>query len=112
MPRRKVPHPVAAAIGARVRVLRKERGLSLGKLAAASAVPKGSLSSLERGLVLIRLPTAVAIARGLEVDPAQLFTFPEEGEIEKVVDLLYRLPEASAREVIAKVERARRGLDG
>jgi transcriptional regulator with XRE-family HTH domain len=102
---------VAAQIGARVRVLRKERGVSIGKLAAVSGVSKGSLSSLERGLVLIRLPTAVAIARGLGVIPAQLFTFPEEGEIEMVVDLLYRLPEASVREVIAKVKRARGRLD-
>jgi XRE family transcriptional regulator, regulator of sulfur utilization len=37
------------AVGARIRALRTERGLSLSALAAAAGIGKGSLSELETG---------------------------------------------------------------
>ncbi|HLU53085.1 MAG TPA: helix-turn-helix transcriptional regulator, partial [Acidimicrobiia bacterium] len=39
----------AAIVGARVRDLRKARGMSLGALAKATGVGKGTLSELESG---------------------------------------------------------------
>ncbi len=78
MPRRATPHPLGAKVGARIRALREERGLSLGKLAAASGVSKGSLSGIERGLVLITIATLARIARGLGVAAAQVLLLLED----------------------------------
>jgi transcriptional regulator with XRE-family HTH domain len=78
MPRRRTPHPLASRLGVRIRALREERGLSLTKLALASGVTKGSLSSIERGLVLITIATLTKIARGLGLAPAQVMALPDD----------------------------------
>ncbi|UQA62800.1 helix-turn-helix domain-containing protein [Polyangium aurulentum] len=82
MPRRKEPHPIAAKLGERIRALRQERGLTLGRLAVTSGVSKGNLSSIERGLVLVTIATLVRIARGLGLAPAHLITFPEDSPLD------------------------------
>jgi transcriptional regulator with XRE-family HTH domain len=78
MPRRQTPHPLAARLGARIRALRKERGMSLVELAVASGISKGSLSGIERGLVLITIATLAKIARGLGLAAAHLMEFPDD----------------------------------
>ena len=55
MARRTKPDPLAAKIGARVRALREEHGLTLEKLAYSTDFSKGQLSTIEKGLAV---PTA------------------------------------------------------
>jgi XRE family transcriptional regulator, regulator of sulfur utilization len=64
-----------AAVGARIRALRTERGLSLSALAAAAGIGKGSLSELESGLRNPTLDTLYAVAGPLGVPLAVLLDF-------------------------------------
>ena len=57
----------AAAVGARVRELREARGTSLGALAKATGLGKGTLSELECGRRNPTLATLFAITTALEV---------------------------------------------
>jgi transcriptional regulator with XRE-family HTH domain len=64
-----------AAVGARIRALRTERGLSLSALAAAAGIGKGSLSELESGRRNPTLDTLYAVAGPLGVPLAMLVDF-------------------------------------
>lgn len=64
-----------AAVGARIRALRAERGLSLSALAAAAGIGKGSLSELESGQRNPTLDTLYAVAGPLGVPLAVLLDF-------------------------------------
>jgi len=86
MPRRVIPEPIAAKVGARIRELRLERGMSLAALADAAGLSKGHMSSVERGLVLITVGTVVATARALEVPPFVLAMFPGEEPLSAVIE--------------------------
>jgi transcriptional regulator with XRE-family HTH domain len=86
MPRRVIPEPIAALVGARIRELRIERGMSLAALADAAGLSKGHMSSVERGLVLITVGTVVATAEALDVPPFVLGTFPEEDPLSAVIE--------------------------
>jgi transcriptional regulator with XRE-family HTH domain len=63
------------AVGARVRALRVERGLSLSALATAAGIGKGSLSELETGRRNPTLDTLYALAGPLGVPLASLVDF-------------------------------------
>lgn len=63
------------AVGARIRALRTERGLSLSALAAAAEIGKGSLSELESGRRNPTLDTLYAVAGPLGVPLAVLLDF-------------------------------------
>ncbi|HMY19246.1 MAG TPA: helix-turn-helix transcriptional regulator [Polyangium sp.] len=86
MPRRSIPEPIAAKVGARIRELRLERGMSLADLADAAGLSKGHMSSVERGLVLITVGTVVATARALGVPPFVLAMFPDEEPLSTVIE--------------------------
>ena len=64
-----------AAVGARIRALRTERGLSLSSLAAEAGIGKGSLSELETGRRNPTLDTLYALAGPLGVPLASLVDF-------------------------------------
>ncbi|MBZ5740864.1 XRE family transcriptional regulator [Nocardioides mangrovi] len=70
-----------AAVGARVRALRQERGLSLSALAAAAGIGKGSLSELETGRRNPTLDTLYAVAGPLRVPLAELVDFRDGAEV-------------------------------
>jgi transcriptional regulator with XRE-family HTH domain len=63
------------AVGARIRALRTERGLSLSALAAAAGIGKGTLSELETGRRNPTLDTLYALAAPLGVPLAALVDF-------------------------------------
>ncbi len=86
MPRRSTPEPIAAKVGARIRELRQERGMSLAALAKAAGLSRGHMSSVERGLVLITVSTVVATARALAVPPFVLAMFPDEEPLSAVIE--------------------------
>ncbi len=63
-------------IGARVRQLRQDRGFTLRELADKSNLTLNSVGRIERGE---RTPSSVTVeklARGLGVDPGELFESP------------------------------------
>lgn len=64
-----------AAVGARIRSLRTERGLSLSALAEAAGIGKGSLSELETGQRNPTLETLYAVAGPLGVPLGALVDF-------------------------------------
>ena len=67
---------LAAAIGARVRAVRQQAGLSLSALAARSGVGKGSLSELENGTRNPTLSTLYAVADALDAPLATFLVAP------------------------------------
>lgn len=77
--------PAAAAVGARVRALRTDRGLTLSALARAAGIGKASLSELEQGRRNPTLATLYAVAGPLGVPlvallgdtPGSVVTDPE-----------------------------------
>src|SRR5687767_12415703 len=91
MPRRRAPHPLALAIGERVRHLREEAGLTQEKLAYESDFgSKGYLSGLEKGLVLPSLQKLSLLAEHLGLEVFDLLVFPEVGPRQKLVDATRR----------------------
>ncbi|UQA58475.1 helix-turn-helix domain-containing protein [Polyangium aurulentum] len=104
MPRRQTPDPTAAKVGARIRALREERGLSLSKLGAMSGVSKGSLSGIERGLVLITIATLSNIAHALGLRPVDVLAIPEDGPLEAFLDLIRRMPEEERLRALAALQ--------
>src|SRR6201994_2173964 len=63
---------LAQLVGERVRAARRERGLSVGALAAAAQVGKGSLSEIENGARNPTMGTLYALAGALGVPLATL----------------------------------------
>lgn len=62
-----------AGLGARLRALRQDRGLTLDALAEAAAIDKGYLSRLERGLKAPSIATLLRLSEALGVPAAELF---------------------------------------
>ncbi|MRG98482.1 helix-turn-helix domain-containing protein [Polyangium spumosum] len=104
MPRRTEAKPFCLKVGARLRELRKERGLSLQDLAEASAISKGHLSSIEQGLAAITIETVERIARALDVPPFCVMTFPADDEVNRIADLARKVPKGDRRKVRKDLE--------
>lgn len=69
------------ALGARVRGLRRERGLTLEGLAGRSGVSRAMISKLERGEKNPTLVVAAKVAEGLGVTLSQLVGVEERREV-------------------------------
>lgn len=78
--------PFAARLGARMRDLRLERGISLALLKQAGGLTPSQMSSAERGRVLVTVGTVAAVANALGVPPFLLLAFPEEDALAAVVE--------------------------
>ena len=63
-------------IGAKVKALRAERGLSGRKLAAAADVSQPFLSQLEAGHTSVAIATLYRLAAALDVKPSDLLPDP------------------------------------
>lgn len=61
-----------AAIGTRIRELRRARGWTQARLAELSGIEPSNLSHIERAATKLSLPTLVAIANALEVSLDEL----------------------------------------
>jgi transcriptional regulator with XRE-family HTH domain len=62
--------------GVRIRAHRQARGLSLMQLGAACDLDKAHLSRIELGQLVPSTEIRVRIAKALEVDPNELFSYP------------------------------------
>lgn len=105
MARRNEPDPFAVKIGARIRSLRESAGLTLEQLAYSCGFSKGQLSTIERGLAIPTAATLRALARGLEMLPLDLLTFPESSPREKLVDLTRDLSSTETEAILALLHR-------
>lgn len=63
---------VAKAFGERVRVVRRERGMTQEALAEAAELHPTFISNVERGYRVPSVPTLLRLAAGLGVEPSQL----------------------------------------
>ncbi|TKC97929.1 XRE family transcriptional regulator [Polyangium fumosum] len=90
VPTRRVPDPLAAHIGARMRELRREKGMSLSQFAKASGLSKGHASNLENGLALMSVGTVFAVARALGVPPFLLCMREEDESFAACLDKILR----------------------
>jgi transcriptional regulator with XRE-family HTH domain len=82
-----------AGLGARIRTMRKERGVKLNELAEKSGLSSAFLSRLERGQVSSSVANLIQIAKALGVAVAELFHDDQgasrsEAAVHKVEDLL------------------------
>lgn len=68
-PRNQIPHPVDVHVGAKVRVARKERGMSQVMLGDACGLTFQQIQKYERGANRISCSMLVAIARAMNVTP-------------------------------------------
>lgn len=106
MPRRKKPDPLAKRIGARIRELREEKGLTMEQLAYQTERgerrygSKGFLSDVERGLARPTVETLAALAERLEVKLLDLVTFPDEDERALLVDRSRGLTKGALRKLL------------
>lgn len=64
--------------GRRLRVLRKERGLSQERLGVRSGLHRTYVGSVERGQRNVSLDAIYALAKGLAVPAGELFDEPTE----------------------------------
>lgn len=104
MPRRSTPDPIASAVGARIKSLRKEKGLTAEKLAYQSDVgSKGYLSDIEAGLASPSLQTLQKIADHLEVELIDLLTDPESHPRHAIIDKLRTLSKAELKRLLKTV---------
>ena len=86
MGRRHEPDPFALKLGGRIRDLRLAQGMSLEHLRRKTGVVASHLSLIERGDIAINVGTLDRIAGALGLTPMFLVLFPEESELEAVVE--------------------------
>jgi len=66
---------IIKTLGKRIAKLRKNKGLTIEKLAYENDLSKGNLSEIERGLRDPKITTLEKIAKGLEISLGELFDF-------------------------------------
>jgi len=105
VPRRAKPDALSSAVGARIRELREEQGITMERLAYESDVgSKGHLSNIERGLVRPTAHTLNALAERLGVSLGDLVTFPADGDRARLYDLTRQLSAARLRLLLREAE--------
>ncbi|MDI1432799.1 MULTISPECIES: helix-turn-helix domain-containing protein [Polyangium] len=107
-----LPEPYAGKLGARMRDLRLERGLSLASLREAGGLTPSQMSSAERGRVRVTMGTVVAVARALDVPPFVLLAFPDEDPLSAVLEEIRQAYGGDMRRVSAVIEERTSGLLG
>ena len=107
MPRRKSATSITAAIGQRISLIRKQRGLTLQRLGVQDEDDrgnlKGHLSNIERGLVAPTVPTLRKIAAKVGVDLPYLVTFPEESKHQALIERTRFMSVAEVDELLKKL---------
>jgi transcriptional regulator with XRE-family HTH domain len=107
MPRRKSATSITEAIGQRISLIRKQRGLTLERLGVQDEDDrgnlKGHLSNIERGLVAPTVPTLRKIAAKVGVDLPYLVTFPEESKHQALIERTRFMSVAEVDELLKKL---------
>lgn len=71
-------------LGNRIKLLRKEKGLSLRQLAQLCDIDYSDISKIEKGQRNIQVSTILELARGLDIHPKELFDFDIDIEKYKI----------------------------
>src|SRR2546430_7744583 len=86
----RVPHPLLRSLGATIRALRIDRGLSQETLTNLADLDRSYMSGIERGLRNISVLNMARIASALQVPLVELMygkktlPFPQDAEVENV----------------------------
>lgn len=88
------PDPIDVAVGARIRLRRKQLGVSQSKLADAIGVTFQQVQKYERGANRVSASSLAKIAKALEAPVAAFFGSEDEGSDEKMFSVL-KTPGAS-----------------
>ena len=107
MPRRTVPDPMAYLVGARIRELRTERGISAASLARKTGISRGHLSSIERGLVVINVATLDTVARALGV-PLFYLAIDRDDPLCVTVEVIAQLSPTERKKLVASLLRGKK----
>jgi len=102
--------PLALRIGARIRALRIERGMTGKALAAELQIPATQLTAWERGRVAPSARSILVLARALSAEPATLLP-AEAFDARTLAARVQRLPEAALPDLarfLSILERAHR----
>ena len=75
------PDPQPLDLGARVRSLRKARGLTLEQAATQAGLARSTLSKIENGQMSLNFEVLKKLAIGLEISVPQLFTPPQDARL-------------------------------
>lgn len=100
MPSRAGSPALRKKIGARIRALREEAGLTQEALAWKCEIPKPHLSRIERGENLPSLPIVFALAKGLGVEPFDILAFDMRRPRAELVDAARREDAERVRAVL------------
>jgi transcriptional regulator with XRE-family HTH domain len=101
--------PFLEHLGRRIKDLRRERGITQEKLAAAVKRSRSYLTILEAGSKTASLSTLIRIARALSVTPAELFLDPNDipatsrAIVDRITSRLLRAERSPAE--LAKLEK-------
>ncbi len=98
------PETYASKLGARMRDLRLERGMSLASLREAGGLTPSQMSSAERGRVRVTMGTVVAVARALHVPAFVLMAFPDEDPLSAVLEEIRQAYGGDMRRATAAIE--------
>lgn len=101
---RAVPDPLAAKVGKRIRDLRREKQISFDAFVGETELGRGTVSELERGLVVPTIGTLARIAEVLEVALLDLVTFPTEDARQDLVDLSRNLPQPQLKGMVREIK--------
>lgn len=88
------PDPIDVAVGARIRLRRKQLGISQSKLADAIGVTFQQVQKYERGANRVSASSLAKIAKALDAPVAAFFGHEDEGADEKMFSVL-KTPGAS-----------------
>jgi hypothetical protein len=100
--------PISAKIGARIRTIRRERGMTQDALATATGISRSHLSAIERGLVDLPVDVFHNIATQLGVQPMVLVLFPEDDQFMAMLDRIRKLPPIEKEKAIAELREVSR----
>lgn len=100
------PEPMAAAVGRRVRALRKELDFRFDAFVGESELGRGFVSELERGLSVPTILTLAKVARALGLTVADLVVTDATAR-ERLFEATRGLEDAEVEELI-RIVRARR----
>jgi len=98
--RRRERHPLVSQVGARIRFLRLERGLSISKLAQRSGLWPTHLEGIELGRVSPNIGTVRVIAEGLKVPAFDLLNCDATSDHGEFVEMMRHWSPETVRKMV------------
>lgn len=101
------PDTLDLVLGARIKELRQEQGLSLTALADLAGLSKGHLSDIECGHCSATVKTLAAISGGLCVPPMYLLIRPSATGWERAAEKLRAIPAVKVKTICRQIAKGR-----